>query len=156
MQTGHSVACLLVEITLLKLQNPWHLYIESGIVIIYNIEPVGGGGLQPLKCFFFTVIFFSIANKHCSILKPHFKNCSHIKQYRSLCGSNCESFLIAFRQNACDDHIFQNQQSLFFIPSPQLAKQNTFSAHFSNANTLLSKLIKAHSNQNNDKLCPFL
>ncbi len=56
--------------------------------------------------------FLSIAKMHCSILKPHFQNCSHIQRYRSLCGPNCESFCISFRQNACNDHIFQNPQTL--------------------------------------------
>ncbi len=56
--------------------------------------------------------FLSIAKMHCSILKPHFQNCSHIQRYRSLCGPNCESFCISFRQNACNYHIFQNPQTL--------------------------------------------
>ncbi len=40
---------------------------------------------------------------------------------------------------------------ILFCHTSQLAKHYTFSAHFSIANTLLSKLIKAHSNQSNDK-----
>ncbi len=50
---------------------------------------------------------------------------------------------------------FLKSTNTFVIHTPQLAKHYAFSEHFSKANKLLSKLIKAHSNQNEGK-CPFL
>ncbi len=83
-----------------------------------------GWDLWPNAVHRFGYSFLSIAKMHCSILKPHFQNCSHIQRYRSLCGPNCESFCISFRQNACNDHIFQNPQTL--LSFTLYNSQNTF------------------------------
>ncbi len=85
---------------------------------------------------YYIIRFFSIINKHYSILKP---TEVYAKQ-------TVNHFFIAFRQNAFKYRISQNPRILlsFTQITLQPAKHYIFSAHFSYANTMLSKLIKTH------------
>ncbi|MGL4350003.1 MAG: hypothetical protein ACRCT2_05430, partial [Plesiomonas shigelloides] len=62
------------------------------------------------------------------------------------------NIFFAFRQNA---HIFSKSTGTLVIHTTQTANTYIFAGYFSYANTLLSNLIKAHSNQNDGKCQAF-
>jgi hypothetical protein len=74
--------------------------------------------------------FFSIANMRWSKLKSHCQNSSRCQRNRSVCGPNCESFFIAFTQNAFNDHILRNPWTLFSFIFHHL-RNYIFAAHVS-------------------------